>query len=144
MENMENIKRWIGEGMTVESIADTLGMSKQTLYKWVNIDDVNAIKNSRQPAVEKLESTMFKTATGYTKRVKKYAKLKFCNYENGKKVEEWEEIKEYEEEIYYPPDTTAGIFLLKNWGKYMNEPRALEIRKKELELKEKQVNAQMW
>ena len=85
MENMENIKRWIGEGMTVESIADTLGMSKQTLYKWVNVDDVNAIKNSRQPAVEKLESTMFNTATGYTKRVKKYMKLKFCDYENGKR-----------------------------------------------------------
>lgn len=144
MENMENIKRWISEGATVESIADALGMSKQTLYKWVNLDDINAIKNSRQPAVEKLESTMFRTAVGYTKTVKKYMKLKHCEYENGKKSREWEEVEEYDEEVYFPPDTTAGIFLLKNWGGYMNEPKALEIRKKELELKEKQVEANTW
>ena len=55
------------------------------------------------------------------------------------KLREWEEMVEYEESVYYPPDTTAGIFLLKNWANYMNEPRAMEIRKKELELKEKQL-----
>jgi hypothetical protein len=42
---------------------------------------------------------------------------------------------EYEETIYYQPDTTAGIFLLKNWAGYVNEPKMLEIRAKELELK---------
>ena len=53
-------------------------------------------------------------------------------------------MQEYEETIYFPPDTTAGIFLLKNWAGYMNEPIAMKYRKKELELKEKQVDAQIW
>ena len=56
----------------------------------------------------------------------------------------WNQLVEYEETIYYPPSDTAGIFLLKNWGNYMNEPRAMEYRKKELELKEKQVEAITW
>ena len=87
---------------------------------------------------------MFKSACGYERKVKKYANVKRCTYDNGKKAEEWEEMVEYEESQYYPPDTTAGIFLLKNWADYMNEPRAMEIRKRELELKEKQVDATVW
>ena len=39
---------------------------------------------------------------------------------------------------------TAAIFLLKNWGRYMNEPVALDLRKKEIELKEKQIEANAW
>jgi hypothetical protein len=78
------------------------------------------------------------------RKVKKHVKLKRIEYENGKKLSEYEEMVEYEEEVYYPPDTTAGIFLLKNWGNYMNEPRAMEIRKQELELREKQMKANNW
>ena len=143
-DNMDNIKKWLLEGATVKSVAKTLGISKTTLYKHLGSGGLDFIKDARKPSVEKLENTMFQSATGYTKKVKKYQKVKRCVYENGKKAEEWEEMFEYEEEIYYPPDTTAGIFLLKNWGKYMNEPQALEIRKKELELKEKQVEANSW
>ena len=84
------------------------------------------------------------SACGYERKVKKYAKVKRVMYDNGKKAEEWEEMVEYEETIYYPPSDTAGIFLLKNWGNYMNEPRAMEYRKKELELREKQVDATTW
>lgn len=126
------------------SIAKTIGVSKTTLYKYVaelddGLDALDVIKKAREPAVEMLENTMFQSANGYVRKVKKYAKLKRVMYDNGKKAEEWEEMAEYEEEVYYPPDTTAGIFLLKNWGDYMNEPRAMEIRKREVELKEKQV-----
>lgn len=87
---------------------------------------------------------MFKSACGFTRKVTKHAKVKHCLYENGKKADEWEELVEYEEEQYFPPDTTAGIFLLKNWGAYMNEPATVDLRKKEIELREKQVNAQVW
>lgn len=144
LQNMENIKQWLSEGNTMLSIAKTLGVSKQTIYKYIKVDDVDTIKKSREPAVKELENTMFKTAKGYTKIVTKCQKLKFCEYEDGKKVREWEEMCSYEEEVYYPPDTTAGIFLLKNWGSYMNEPKALEIRRKEVELKEKQIEQNNW
>lgn len=147
-KNLDKIKEWLGNGVTMKAIATNLHVSKQTLYKHLKeigeLDSLDIIKNSRKPAVENLENTMYNSANGYTRTVKKYQKVKRCIYENGKKAEEWEEMVEYEEEVYYPPDTTAGIFLLKNWSGYMNEPRAMEIRKKELELKEKQVEAATW
>ena len=59
---------------------------------------------------EELENTMFMSACGYERKVKKYAKVKRVMYDNGKKAEEWEEMVEYEETIYYPPSDTAGIF----------------------------------
>ena len=87
---------------------------------------------------------MFTSAKGFERKVKRYMKVKCCEYENGKKLREWEDVKEYEETVYYPPDTTAGIFLLKNWASYMNEPAAMSIRKKEVELREKQIDANLW
>ena len=145
LDNLENIKEWLSQGISVDSIAKTLGVSRPTIYKYANLDNIYTIKESREPAVKELENTMFMTAKGYERKVKKYAKVKRCIYnEQGRKAEEWEEMVEYEETVYYAPDTTAGIFLLKNWGNYMNEPRAMEYRKKELELKEKQVDANVW
>ena len=149
LENMDNIKEWIGQGVPMGTIAKAIGVSKTTLYKHISdseqgLNSLDAVKKYREPAVEELENTMFMSATGYERKVKKYAKVKRVMYDNGKKAEEWEEMVEYEETIYYPPSDTAGIFLLKNWGNYMNEPRAMEYRKKELELKEKQVEATTW
>lgn len=142
--NLDNIKEWIGQGVPMRVIAKNIGVCVQTLYNHLNLEGIDTIKNARKPAVQNLENTMFTSAQGYTRTVKKYQKVKRCIYEDGKKAEEWEEMVEYEEEVYYPPDTTAGIFLLKNWGNYMNEPRAMEIRQKEVELKKKQVEANSW
>lgn len=145
--NLDNIEQWTRDGLTMKQIANNLGISDRTLYRHKSDSDSQlsqSIKNGRAVAVEELENTMYKSATGYERVVKKYMKVKCCEYDNGKKLREWEEVKEYDEVVYYPPDTTAGIFLLKNWANYMNEPRALEIRKKEVELREKQVNANLW
>lgn len=141
-DNLENIKKWLSEGNSIQSIAKALKISKTTLYKY--LDGTDVIKNSREICVENLENAMFESACGYTTKVKKYEKVKRIEYIDGKKSLEYEELVEYEEEIYHKRDTTAGIFLLKNWGNYMNEPRAMEFRKKELELKEKQVDATVW
>lgn len=149
LKNLDKIKEWISQGMTMKSIAKAVHVSPTTLYKYLkesgmDVDGLDAIKKAREPLVEDLENTMLASAIGYERTVKKYAKVKRCVYENGKKAEEWEEMQEYEETIYYPPDTTAGIFLLKNWAGYMNEPRAMKLRKEELELNKKKAEAQMW
>lgn len=144
LKNLDKIKAWLSQGIGVDSIAKSLGVSRPTIYKYANLDNIYAIKESREPAIKELENTMFNSACGFERKVKKFAKVKRCEYENGKKLREWEELVEYEETVYYPPSDTAGIFLLKNWSNYMNEPRAMEFRAKELELKEKQVNAAVW
>lgn len=146
-DNLEKIEQWTRDGLTMKQIANNLGISDRTLYRYKSDSDSQlsqTIKSGRAVAVEQLENTMFMSASGFERKVKKYAKVKRCMYDNGKKAEEWEEMVEYEETVYYAPDTTAGIFLLKNWGEYMNEPRAMAFRAKELELKEKQVDANTW
>jgi len=152
LENLEQIKEWLSQGITMTAIAKNLRISKQTLYKHLKdflqydeADGLDAIKNARAPAVKNLENSMYEAAMGGKVTLKQVVKLKHIEYnENGKKAREWEELKEVEVEEYIKQDTTAGIFLLKNWGNYMNEPRAMEIRKKELELREKQVDATVW
>ena len=148
-DNLENIKQWTLAGLTLKQIAKNLGVAESTLYKYKadaeNFPELDeTIKSGRAVNVQTLENTMYESANGFTRTVKKYAKVKRCKYENGKKAEEWEEMVEYEETIYYPPDTTAGIFLLKNWGGYMNEPATVNIRKEEVELRRKQVEANLW
>ena len=147
-ENLENIERWLRDGLTQEQVAENLGISPRTFYRRRDKKDSplgQIVKKSRQAAVLTLENVMYKSACGYEQTVKKYQKLKRCTYnENGKKENEWEEMVEYEDTIFFPPDMTAAIFLLKNWGRYMNEPVALDLRKKELELKEKQIKENIW
>lgn len=146
LDNLDKIKEWAANGLTIAQIAKNLGMARSTLNKYKSLLPVieDTVKKARIDAVETLENTMFTSAVGYTRKVKKYQKVKRELYENGKKSETWEEMVEYEEEVYYPPDNTAGIFLLKNWGRYSNEPLNIKIRQKELELKEKQLDANSW
>lgn len=146
LDNLDKIKEWAANGLTIAQIAKNLGMARSTLNRYKSLLPVieDTVKNARISAVKTLENTMFTSAVGYTRKVKKYQKVKRTLYENGKKAEEWEEMVEYEEEQFFPPDNTAGIFLLKNWGRYSNEPLNINIRQKELELKEKQLDANSW
>lgn len=145
-DNLKRIEKWVASGLSMKDIAKNLGISERTLYKYKSEDPqfMQTVKKARQPAVEILENTMFKSATGFVQTLKKYEKVKRCTYENGKKSQEWEEMIEYEEEVYFKPDITAGIFLLKNWANYMNEPRALELRKEEIELQKKKLEDSEW
>jgi transcriptional regulator with XRE-family HTH domain len=140
-DNLNRIEKWVASGLTMKDIAKNLGISERTLYKYKATDAqfMQTVKKGRQVAVEILENTMFKSATGFVQTVKKYEKVKRVNYKDGKKLKEWEEVVELEVEEYYKPDITAGIFLLKNWANYMNEPRALELREKEIEIQEKKL-----
>lgn len=145
-DNLNRIEKWVASGLSMKEIANNLGISERTLYKYKATDQqfMQTVKKGRQVAVEILENTMFKSATGFTQTVKKYEKIKHCNYKDGKKLKEWEEVVAIEVEEYFKPDITAGIFLLKNWGNYVNEPKVLEIRKQELELAKKKLEESEW
>ena len=51
---------------------------------------------------------------------------------------------EYPEQTYFKPDMTAAIFLLKNWGNYVNEPQVVELRRQELELQRQKLKDSEW
>ena len=147
-KNLEQIKEWTAQGLTLEQIANNLNISKSTLYKYKNEikQFSDTVKKGREKAVQTLENAMFQAATGYNYINTVPVKTKHVEYnpENGKKLREWEEVVEVETVEHVPANATAGIFLLKNWAKYSNEPATVEIREKELELREKQVEAAIW
>jgi len=147
-ENLEKIEEWAAQGLTLKQIAHNLNVSESTLYKYKaeNSEIKETVKKARETAVKTLENAMFQAATGYNYVNTVPVKTKHVEYnpETGKKLREWEEVVEVEVVEHVPANTTAGIFLLKNWGKYSNEPATVEIREKELELREKQVEAAIW
>lgn len=140
-KNLRKIGKWAEQGLTMAQIANNLGISESSLYKYQSTDSelLKTIKNARHKAVETLENTMYECVCGFTRTIIKHEKVKRIDYEDGKKVREYEEIIDYPEQMYFKPDMTAAIFLLKNWANYMNEPRALELREKEIEIQEKKL-----
>lgn len=156
LDNLENIERWSAEGKTIRWIAQELGVGKTLIYNIMHEDRdaeenggqstglADSVKKGRSVAIQRIECAMFEAACGFERKVKKYAKVKRVMYDNGKKAEEWEEMVEYEDTQYFSPDATSGIFLLKNWAKYANEPVTNDLRRRELELKEKQAEATNW
>lgn len=137
--HLDAIKEMAQNGLTQKQMAKALNVNKRTFEKYIQNEDAlkDAINEGREVAVEALENAMYLSAIGGTVTVKKGMKVKHCRYENGKKISETETVEPYDEQMYVKPDTTAGIFLLKNWAKdrYAGDPQMLELKKKEQELK---------
>lgn len=144
--NLDLIEALTAKGATNQEICDALGIGKTAFYEYAkkSAEFAEALKKGREISVGNIENSMYNAAIGGVKKVKKYMKVRRVQYEDGKKLREWDDIKEYEEEEYIRPDTTAAIFLLKNWAHYSNEPASLELRRKEVELKEKLVEQEVW
>lgn len=131
LNRLDEIEAMARNGATEQQIAKCFGITRQTFYKYknANTDIFNAIKKGRVSLVEDLKGTLIKKAKGFSYTEKKLIK------ENGKVVRE---------EIYTRsslPDVAALNLLLKNYDKenWSNDPQVLELRKKELELKERQI-----
>lgn len=110
------IESWASDGLSNEDIAYNMGIHPSTLSNWLKrhnqIDQ--ALKRGREPVSRKLENAMIKKALGF-------------NYEEVT-TEIWvddagkERKKAVKHARYSLPDTTAAIFLLKNYKpeKYRN------------------------
>ena len=92
------------DGLINEDIAKKIGIHPSTLYDWQKkypeISD--ALKRGKEVVDIEVENALLKNAVGFTETLNK---VKVLN--DG-------EIIKYEEETYYPPNTTAQIFWLKN------------------------------
>ena len=117
--------------MTEEQVAKKLGIHPATWFKYKNnYNELNeAIKKGNSDLVGELKSVLKKRAKGFQYEEKKIIK------EHGVIVRE---------EVYVKsalPDVASINLLLKNLDKdnWSNDPQTLELKKKELELKEKQM-----
>ena len=123
--------------MTEEQIAKTLGVAYSSFrqYKKQYIALNDALKNGRAELVKELKSTMIMKAKGFDYKEKKVIK---------EYVPETDVLTVVREEIYTrhaTPDVAALNLLLKNYDTegWANDPQALEIKKRELELQEKKL-----
>ena len=122
--------------MTEEQIAKTLhvGYTSFREYKRHYPALVDALKKGRRELVKELRSTLIRRAKGF-------------QYKEKKIVKEYDEVVREECTTKYAlPDVASLNLLLKNYDKenWANDPQTLEIRKKELELRERQVEANEW
>ncbi|MBD5548670.1 MAG: helix-turn-helix domain-containing protein [Lachnospiraceae bacterium] len=105
------LQGWARDGLSDEQIAENMGISVRTLYRWKNeyCQLCHALKKGKDVADREIENALFKRAKGYDfteTRIKKKA---------GVVVEETVITR------HVPGDTTAQIFWLKNrkpeyWG----------------------------
>lgn len=142
------IKERLTAGDPEWAVAKRIGVAYSTWnkYKVEKKELSELIKECRGNSVVNLVASMYDAANGGVKQVKKIMKLKTVTYDNGKKIKEEEHLEEYVEEIYIPPNITAGIFLLTNWDKkhYSRDPHAKDAKLRELKLKEEQMKEGEW
>lgn len=107
---------------TDEELADAMGITRQTLYKWIKKygDIGDAITRARtgadaQAINKDVEASLLKKSLGYTIPLKKAFKVREVKYDkNGKRVSEKERIEYAVEEMHVPADTAAIRFWLTN------------------------------
>lgn len=128
--------------MSEEQIAQTLGVGYSTFkrYKRDYKPLRDAVKRGRKVLVMELKNALIQKAKGFeyteTKEVKEInedtGKLETVRIETAKKRT--------------TPDVAAINLLLKNYDKenWANDPQMIALRKKELELKEKSIEANEW
>lgn len=111
------LEGWARSGLTIEQISENIGINRKTLWEWKNKEEkINqALKKGREVVDYIVENALLKKCVGYNVPVLKCFKVKQTIYnEDGKKIEEKEEIVERREEVHIPADTIAQIFWLKN------------------------------
>lgn len=136
---LEDVSR-MALDMTEKQIAESLGVGYRNFidYKKQYPQLVQALKNGRKQLVRELKSTLIKKARGYN-----YDEVKVSEKRFGSQLE----VTARETYTRHAaPDVAAINLLLKNYDKenWANDPQALELKRKELELKDKLIKANHW
>lgn len=109
-EGLLKLEGWARDGLTDEQISHNMGITRETLRVWKSKYSVISatLKKSKEIVDYEVENALLKRALGYD--YTETTKERVLNTETG----EYELVttKEVHKEI--APDTTAGIFWLKN------------------------------
>lgn len=154
----EKIAEWCNS-MTEKQIAQKLGIAYSTWnqYKVDYPELTEVLKKGRTDLVTELRSSLIKKAKGYdyvetkviTEAVKWPDELYVLLRESGFSDEQINRSRIVRTETFHrkaAPDVAALNLALKNYDKdnWANDPQMLDIRKKEIELKEKQIEKDDW
>lgn len=146
--------------MTEKQIAESLGVAYTgawSLYKKQYPELAESLKKGRQNLVAELRSALIKKAKGFdyteTKEVTERVKWPDAVYSQlldagltPKQIGEARIVKTEVTHKHAHPDVAAINLALKNYDKedWANDPQMLEIKKKELELRERQIESNEW
>lgn len=145
--------------MTEKQIAESLGISYGTWnqYKVDHMELTEVLKKGRQNLVADLRSALIKKAKGYkytetktvTEEVKWPEELYQALLDAGFTPRQLGAAKLVKTEVSNKeasPDVAALNLALKNYDKenWANDPQMLGLKKKELELREKQIDNNAW
>lgn len=145
--------------MTEQQIAEKLGIAYSTFNQYkVDYPEVKeAIKKGRQNLVAELKGSLIKKANGYeytekkvtTECVKWPDEMYEALIDAGFTPDQIASSRIVKTEVAHKkmaPDVAAINLALKNYDKedWANDPQMLDIRKKELELKKRQIENNEW
>ena len=135
-----DILNWLQNGATEKQCAENLGISESTWckYKAEYCEFTDVVKNGRKSLVLQLRGALVKRALGFTYvEKKKYTKQ-----------DEAGNICKYVEETTKTalPDVAALNLCLKNYDpdNWANDPQALRLKEKELEIRKQIAEKDNW
>lgn len=128
---IEDIKKAVQSGATVEEIAAAFGINKSTLYKYKSEKKElkDAFARGRGMIIFEIKGALLKKALGYDYEEKKQY---ITEDANGNKKKHTEIMTRHQ-----PPSETAGAMLLRNYDpEWLDKDNiSTELRKQEIELK---------
>lgn len=139
-DKKEDIRKWAKQGCTKKEIAINLGISKTTFesyekkYSWLSV----LIKKAKWEAIEEVENSLFKSATGYYYTEQQIVKVKLAK--------DLEEVQKIDVKKFKPPDVGAMCFYLKNRAKdrWAENPQNVDIQKERLKLEKDTAKFKEW
>lgn len=101
-EGLAEIKKWLDDGLFDKQIAANIGIAQKTLIDWK--DKYPTLRTmfltARRAAVHEVVNALYRSALGF------HEKEQVIDNKGKKQIVN----------KYYPPNTAAGIFLVKNWA----------------------------
>ena len=142
------IEEWLSLGATEKEIWNNLNIHKSTFYdyksKYKEFSDL--LKKGRKKPVEEIKAAMLKRAKGFQYEETKTI-IERIEYNDGELIVPARKVRTEVTTKTALPDTAAGLVLLQHWAKdegWTRDPQSLELKKKELQLKEKQAENEAW
>ena len=136
------ILEWLKNGATEKQIYENLGVSRDVFYKYKreNKEFQEFLKNGRKSLVLQLRGALVKKALGFD--YEETSETSEYNAATGKM-----EITKREHKVKHAlPDVAALNLCLKNYDpdEWANDPQALKIKEKELELRREIADRDAW
>ena len=142
------ISEWLSLGATEKEIWNNLGIHKSTFYdyKAKHKEFSDLLKKGRKKPVKEIKAAMLKRAKGFQYEEKKVV-VEQIEYNDGEIIIPARKVRTEITTKTALPDTAAGLVLLQHWAKdegWSRDPQNLELKKRELKLKEKQAENESW